>query len=219
MPRKPRAAGAPPLAPSVAELRALAHPLRIRLLELFAEGPRTTKQVAELLGEPPTRLYHHIAALERAGLLELRETRKVRGTTERWYAAVARAYGSGAGGEAAALGDRGPGRGGRKRGPASKAAHAVALTVVEQARRELAAVAATRGSGERSADDAPLVARLVVNVPPERIPELRQRIYAAARDVLRELAPHDEATDGDGRARWALTLALAPVWPRGNAAR
>ena len=37
-------------------------------MELFAEAPRTTKQVAELLGEPPTRLYHHVAALERAGL-------------------------------------------------------------------------------------------------------------------------------------------------------
>jgi hypothetical protein len=31
------------------QLRALAHPLRLRMLELFAEGPRTTKQVAQLL--------------------------------------------------------------------------------------------------------------------------------------------------------------------------
>src|SRR3954469_553299 len=82
--------GAPPLAPSVAEMRALAHPLRLRILELFAEAPRTTKQVADMLGQPPTRLYHHVAALERAGLLVLKETRPNRGVVEKWYEAVAR---------------------------------------------------------------------------------------------------------------------------------
>src|SRR5262245_34021458 len=39
--------GAPALRANVAELRALAHPLRLRILELFAEAPRTTMQVAE----------------------------------------------------------------------------------------------------------------------------------------------------------------------------
>jgi hypothetical protein len=28
--------------------------LRLRMMELFAEGPRATKQVAQQLGEPPT---------------------------------------------------------------------------------------------------------------------------------------------------------------------
>ncbi len=69
----------------MAQLRALAHPLRLRLVELFAETPRTTMQVAKLLGQPPTRLYHHVNSLERAGILRVRETRKNRGTTERWY--------------------------------------------------------------------------------------------------------------------------------------
>src|SRR5258706_12508749 len=72
----------------VAELRALAHPLRLKLFELFAEHPRTTMQVATLLGEPPTRLYHHVNALERAGLVRLRETRPNRGTIEKYYASV-----------------------------------------------------------------------------------------------------------------------------------
>src|SRR4051795_2953393 len=91
MPRKRVSAGpgAPPLQANVAELRALAHPLRLRIIELFAEGPKTTKRVAELLGEPPTRLYHHVAALERAGLLQLKETRQNRGAVEKWYGSVA----------------------------------------------------------------------------------------------------------------------------------
>src|SRR3982751_5112700 len=74
------------------QMRALSHPLRIRLLELFAEKPRTTKQAAEVLGEAPTRLYHHVAALERAGLIRLRETRPVRGAVEKYFEATAKRY-------------------------------------------------------------------------------------------------------------------------------
>src|SRR5215813_13115652 len=85
---KPRPVGAPPLRRTVADLRALAHPLRLRMMELFAESPKTTKQVAEILRQPPTRLYHHVAALERSVLLVLNEGRKNRGTVEKWYAGV-----------------------------------------------------------------------------------------------------------------------------------
>src|SRR6266513_1705753 len=87
-------AGAPALQRSVADLRALAHPLRLRMMELFAESPKTTKQVADILGQPPTRLYHHVAALERAGLIHLKETRKNRGTVEKWYESISRTFGS-----------------------------------------------------------------------------------------------------------------------------
>src|SRR5690348_7684655 len=87
--RRRKTVGAPQLRRSVADLRALAHPLRLRMMELFAESPKTTKQVAELLGQPPTRLYHHVAALERAGLLLLKETRQNRGAIEKWYTSTA----------------------------------------------------------------------------------------------------------------------------------
>src|SRR5262245_11195131 len=69
-------------------VRALAHPLRLRLVELFAAGPLTAKQAAEKRGQPPTRLYHHVATLERAGLLRLKETRQVRGATEKYFVFV-----------------------------------------------------------------------------------------------------------------------------------
>ncbi len=73
------------------QVRVLSHPLRVRILEsLFTE--RTTKQVAELLGEKPTRLYHHVAALERVGLVRLIRTRRNRGAVEKYYRAVARAF-------------------------------------------------------------------------------------------------------------------------------
>jgi DNA-binding transcriptional ArsR family regulator len=71
------------------QVKALTDPLRLRVLEAFGQKPMTTKQVATLLGEKPTRLYHHVQTLERVGLIRLIETRKNRGTTEKYYRAVA----------------------------------------------------------------------------------------------------------------------------------
>jgi DNA-binding transcriptional ArsR family regulator len=73
------------------QIKVLADPLRIRILEAFSQE-RTTKQVAELLGEKPTKLYHHVDALERVGLIRLSRTRQNRGTVEKYYLAVARTF-------------------------------------------------------------------------------------------------------------------------------
>src|SRR5688572_6992339 len=73
------------------QMKVLADPLRIRILELLGEE-RTTKQVAGILGLPPTRLYHHVAALERVGLVRLARTQQRRGAVEKYYHAVARAF-------------------------------------------------------------------------------------------------------------------------------
>jgi predicted ArsR family transcriptional regulator len=72
------------------QIKALTDPVRLRLFELFGRRPMTTKQAAELLGQPATRLYHHVEILAAAELLELVETRKKRGTTEKYYSAIAR---------------------------------------------------------------------------------------------------------------------------------
>lgn len=73
------------------QMKVLADPLRIRILELLCEE-RTTKQVAGILGQPPTRLYHHVAALERVGLIRLARTRQRRGALEKYYLAVAKTF-------------------------------------------------------------------------------------------------------------------------------
>ena len=72
--------------------RALAHPVRIRILEEMCTVERTTKQVAQRLGEKPTKLYHHVEALERVGLIRLARTRQNRGTIEKYYISVARQF-------------------------------------------------------------------------------------------------------------------------------
>lgn len=88
------------------QIKALADPLRQRILGAFVAEPRTTKQVATALGQPPTKLYHHVDLLERVGLLRLVETKPKRGTTERYLQAIANRFtvaGSSLGGEAATV--------------------------------------------------------------------------------------------------------------------
>ncbi len=71
------------------QIKVMAHPLRMRLLEAFSCKPMTAKQVAQSLGLQPTKLYHHVDALERVGLIKLVRTKKKRGTLEKYYQAVA----------------------------------------------------------------------------------------------------------------------------------
>ena len=187
--------GAPTLTPGVAEIRALAHPLRLRIMESFAEAPRTTKQVADILGEPPTRLYHHVAALERAGLIRLKETRKNRGTTEKWFESVG----------GLKVGGR---RGAKRRSKAAAdARRALALTMLAQSRQDLLTAMTARG-GERAG-----LARVVVVAPPTRLAEIRRRLLAMLDQIREEFEVEDPqaATDRDDAvARWAVTLTFAP---------
>lgn len=73
------------------QVKILADPLRVKLLGCFAQE-RTTKQVAELLGEKSTKLYHHVEVLEKVGLIRLARTRQNRGTLEKYFLAVARTF-------------------------------------------------------------------------------------------------------------------------------
>jgi DNA-binding transcriptional ArsR family regulator len=67
--------------------RALADPLRIRLLEWLAEEPRSARQLADRAGMPADRLYYHLGQLEQAGLIEVASYRRLaRGKAERVYA-------------------------------------------------------------------------------------------------------------------------------------
>jgi DNA-binding transcriptional ArsR family regulator len=71
------------------QARLLTDPFKLKLLEQFAHQARTTKQVADRLGEKAPKLYRHVDALAEAGLLELVEEKPKRGTVERYYRTVA----------------------------------------------------------------------------------------------------------------------------------
>src|SRR6516164_1151744 len=139
-PRKPRVQAE--RARATQELRALAH--RLRLVEEFAGQARTTMQVAEAMGEPPTRLYHHVNALERAGILRLARTRQVRGTTEKYFEVARKTLGAVDGGEVT----------GSMKGSLRSLAH----LMFEEARADLLAAIADTSKLEK--DTAPVALRM-----------------------------------------------------------
>jgi DNA-binding transcriptional ArsR family regulator len=77
---------------SFEELKAVSDPLRSRILAVLSRGAMTTLQVAREMGEKPTRLYHHVDILERAGLIRLVREQPKRGTVERYLEPVARVF-------------------------------------------------------------------------------------------------------------------------------
>jgi DNA-binding transcriptional ArsR family regulator len=76
------------LAPEV--VKAMAHPLRFRILVALEERVASPKQIADDLGEPLGRVGHHVRMLARLGAVELVGTRPRRGATEHFYRAVVR---------------------------------------------------------------------------------------------------------------------------------
>jgi len=66
--------------------RALADPMRIRLLECLWGRSQSAKELAEWAGMAPDRLYYHLAQLEEARLIEIAEYRRLPGgKVERVY--------------------------------------------------------------------------------------------------------------------------------------
>ncbi len=65
-----------PITEAKAELfKALAHPARVRVLELLAAGERTMGELAELTGLEPSHLSQHVTVLRRAGIVDSRRVK------------------------------------------------------------------------------------------------------------------------------------------------
>jgi ArsR family transcriptional regulator len=65
-----------PLTEAKADLfKALAHPARVRVLELLAEDEHTMGELAELSGVEPSHLSQHVTQLRRAGIVDSRRVK------------------------------------------------------------------------------------------------------------------------------------------------
>jgi DNA-binding transcriptional ArsR family regulator len=86
--------GSPPLRDATAaEMRALAHPLRWRILRVTLDAPLTNKQIAERLGRDPGTVLHHVRMLVRGGYLAADPVRSgKRGALERPYRATRKSW-------------------------------------------------------------------------------------------------------------------------------
>lgn len=69
----------------------LLKPIRIEMLKRMG-APRTCPELAEFFHESPQKIYYHMKALEKVGLVEKVEERRVRGVVEGYYRAKARSY-------------------------------------------------------------------------------------------------------------------------------
>jgi len=150
----------------VHQVKALADPLRIRILEVLCTAERTTKQVAEQLGEKPTKLYHHVEALEKAGLIRLAHTRQKRGTIEKYYMAVARQFKADSRIFSAADASSGA--------PEGDALHAMITSVFERTAEEMRSLIA-KNSGREGFERQGVFSYLEVRADRKHADALRQR--------------------------------------------
>lgn len=70
-------------------MRALADPLRTRILTLLLDRAASTSELAGALDLAHGTVAHHLRTLEAAGLIRVVRTRKVRALTEKYYGRTA----------------------------------------------------------------------------------------------------------------------------------
>lgn len=179
------------------QVKALAHPLRMKIIETLAESdPMTTKQVAESLGEKPTRLYHHVDKLEKAGLIRLTHTRQNRGTTEKYYEAIAKQFRAGADLFNDEISE-----------DQKNALRPMIHTVFDNTMSELLRLVDVEDPGEKLEEEG-VLSYLEMHLPQKNVEVVQQKI----KDVLEYLEGLDEAEFGDEELRkFRLTMALYPL--------
>ncbi|HEX2411225.1 MAG TPA: helix-turn-helix domain-containing protein [Solirubrobacteraceae bacterium] len=69
-------------------LAALGHPIRIQILEAANDEPVSPSELAVTLGEPLGVVAYHFRVLHSAGLIELADTRRRRGSIQSFYRVV-----------------------------------------------------------------------------------------------------------------------------------
>lgn len=74
-----------PLELNHAAIKAVAHPMRQRIITILYAGVRSPKELAAALREPLANVVHHVRVLEQLGAVEVAETIEHKGTIERRY--------------------------------------------------------------------------------------------------------------------------------------
>jgi hypothetical protein len=183
------------------QMKVLADPLRIRILEGFCEE-RTTKQVADLLGEKATKLYHHVDALERVGLIALSRTRQNRGTIEKYYLAVARTF-------------RADSRAFQPKGKRTKGKNAairqMISTIFDTTSAELASLAEQAEGAMKGIEEAGIVSFLEIRASKAQLEKLRDRLQEVVQSATAATEGSPRSGEDSKQRRYRLTLAYYPL--------
>ncbi len=200
------------------QVKVLADPLRLKILEELSRQARTTKQVAKILGEKPTKLYHHVESLARVGLIALHRTRQNRGTLEKYYLAIARGF----------LTDAEIFCAGKSAGESAvetESWQAIAAALLESSAVELRGLARTGEPACRDSEHehgppvAPparpgICAQLKLHAGDARVAEIQEKLES----LLKEIQALD-CDEHEGHVPYRMTLAFYPLDcsdPRGD---
>jgi len=173
---------------SLEQIKLLSDPLKLQLIQAFAEEGKTTKQAAAELGESVTKLYRHVDALFDAGLIEIAGEKQKRGTVERTFRAVARRFEA----DPALFADKD-----------DEEATNVARQVFRSVEDEI--LAALAADGVREQKEA-LFMRLRCKASPQRIAELREAL-----DAWLELAQSDKEANDENAEEIGALIAFYPI--------
>jgi DNA-binding transcriptional ArsR family regulator len=151
------------------EARALANPLRLRILRLCLDRAMTNEELARRLGRDAGTMLHHVRILVDAGFLAPQEERRgARGAVERPYRATGKSWTLDVGDEA------------------GKGARAGTLALIDAFRAEVAEVGADR-------DALLAIARMGVRLRPEARAAFGARIDELVADLKSADDPEGEA--------------------------
>ena len=177
------------------QVRLLSDPLKLQLLQAFAEGAKTTKQVAGEINESVTKLYRHVDALHDAGLLEIAGEKQKRGTIERTFQAVARRFEA----DHALFADEGGEEGGQ-------AARDMLRVVEGEILQALAKSASDEGPEA-------IFMRLHCKASPQRIAKLGDALRAWI-ELAQEDGGEDDLEGDDNKQEIGALIAFYPIQPR-----
>ena len=169
-------------------LRALAHPVRLRMVSLVWNAPLSAAELARELGISHALASQHLRRLDAVGVVELAEVRANRGGRERRYRAV---HGS-------PLSDQ------RHESAAPLLAEALAHNLRERAAR-------------RAPDAEGVTTDAELWVAPEAWTDFRTRLAALLEDLHDAAqAPHTPGTTGIGVTAMAFPLRQGPAGTPGE---
>lgn len=184
-----------PVVPDVTQLRALTHPVRLRILGLLRTlGPTTASQVARRLGLNSGATSYHLRQLAEHGFVE--EAPELGNKRERWWRASTLMTSVP---ERADAGDEGR--------DATDAFHQLAVT---HSATRMQAAAARRGGESDPWRAVTSVSDLQVSVTAEQAATIQSRFEDLVWQVLDEFPPTPGPV-GEGQRRFAVVVSSFPT--------